>query len=167
MIYFFFSELSEEHNFLIITITIPKSKKKHIISGYLQIGEIIYAYRDKYQNGMEFHPHLSNLSKNDPNNCIYVARDHLSWNNSIPGVSTFKYDDKLDLTIKIGTNYAMQITKWRFCVPFHDRKIKISFNPKPWPVEYIQLTSRRQEFVFEENEEISDATKYLVSNFGD
>jgi hypothetical protein len=29
------------------------------------------------------------------------------------------------------------------------------------------LTSRRQEFVFEENEEISDATKYLVSNFGD
>jgi hypothetical protein len=65
----------------------------HSIYGYLQVGSVVTdeAEIKTYQ----WHPHAS-MAKTK--NCLYIARDTLSWDSTRSGYGVFQYDDRLVLT---------------------------------------------------------------------
>ena len=67
---------------------------KHIIFGYLQIGEII-ANQTEIDNKFPWHPHAY---MNENNNCLYVPRNTLSWDESKPGYGVFQNESRFVLT---------------------------------------------------------------------
>lgn len=76
----------------------PEDKNgKHIIWGYLEIGkkiaiDTIINYPPHYQN----HPHFKN--RNRQNNTAFISNDTLSFNNTVNGAGTLKYNENLVLS---------------------------------------------------------------------
>ncbi len=141
-----------------------KSDKKgrHIIFGYLQIGERIQD-KNKIKDWMKYHPHYEDWRKN---NTLYVARDTLSWDNKIPGAGVFKFKKELVLT-KNGLSHS----KWNLPDFFKNKNISISYHSKKsWkPEGYFQSVGRGQEFVITSGDEsnqkrIENWAKQLISN---
>ena len=131
---------------------------KHVIFAYLQIGQILKVTPDiELPAWMNYHPHALSCRRVG-NNTIYVARECLSWNSSLPGAGTFNYSDNLVLT-KDGYSRS----KWQ--LPELFRNIEITYHSeKSWKKGYYQSVGRGQEFVIQENQEIEGWLKRLISS---
>ena len=129
---------------------------KHIIFGYLQIGEKIRVETDTpLPNWMNYHPHTFQPSRRK-NNTIYVARDSLTWENNLPGAGVFSYNTNLVLT-KDG------LSRSRWCLPECFRNVRISYHTqKSWKSDYFQSVARGQEFVVDGNEQVKRWAKELI-----
>ena len=135
-------------------------KPKHVIFGYLQIGEILKVDEKlKCPKWMEYHPHTSTVRKQAKNNTIYVARETLSWNSKLEGAGVFMFDDKLVLT-KEG------YSKSRWALPELFQKVKISCHTVAnWmPQGYFQTNGIGQEFVVHADKKVEKWAKDLINN---
>jgi hypothetical protein len=123
-----------------------KNQDFHALFGYLQIGEILRG--NKLSSWPGKHPHTEEeyLLKN-PTNTIYVARDRLSWNSSIPGAGTFNFKEELRFT-RQGTR---RISEWDLPRSIFGN-VKISYHPDPWRDSYFQSAAHPgQEFVIRDD----------------
>lgn len=118
---------------------------KHIIWGYLQVGEIIHnPTSEKYpylgSNGQHKHPHLDKPT--DKPNAIFIGAPRLSWDNSKKGADCLQFDEKLILT-----KPWMSASYWK--LPEFFRGIELSYhNEDSWKNDYFKSAGRGQEFVF-------------------
>jgi hypothetical protein len=122
---------------------------RHIIYGYLQVGEVISANPEAaFEPWMVGHPHTFEERLDRTGNTIYVARGSLSFNDKLAGYGVFVYDDPLVLTKPGGAR-----SKWN--LPDCFRAAEISYHTKNnWKDGYFQSAARGQEFVIRENDEI-------------
>ncbi len=128
----------------------PHEKEMHVIFGYLQIGDIIKVdQKFDVPEWMSYHPHANNARKSNETNTIYVARDHLSWNESLPGAGRFIFSDRLVLTKR---GYSK--SKW--ALPDCFKEAKISYHKKPWKDGYFKSAGRGQEFVIMDNNGVEE-----------
>ncbi len=122
-------------------------KELHAIFGYLQIGDIIKVDQQfDVPEWMSYHPHANNVRKS---NTIYIARDHLSWNESLPGAGRFIFSDKLVLTKR-----GFSKSKWD--LPDCFKEAKISYHKHPWEDGYFKSAGRGQEFVIMDNNGVKE-----------
>lgn len=135
----------------------PEDKEgRHIIYGYLQVGEIINLDgNSEIESWMEYHPHIARKS-NRKGNTLYVARENLSWNDNLKGYGTFDYRDDLVLT-KVGCSRS----KWDLPEIFRNANISCH-SDENWQEGHFKCVSRGQEFVVEENKLIEDWAKRIV-----
>ena len=130
------------------------NKPKHVIFGYLQIGEIIKNKKD-VEDCMKYHSHYNHMGDWDKNNTIYVARESLSWNSKIPGAGVFRYNKNLVLSAE-----GHKKSIWN--LPILNGK-KISYhNENSWKNGLFQSVGRGQEFVIEDDKEVENWAKDLI-----
>lgn len=129
----------------------------HLIFGYFQIGNI-YSDISKLPRELQYHPHAQNKFEGDKNNCIYKATKTLSFFNSLNGAGCLIFHDDLVLT-KEG------YSKSRWMLPEFFKDIVISYHtPKSFTTDYFQSAAKGQEFIIEENENVSDWARKLIIN---
>lgn len=134
----------------------PNEKEMHAIFGYLQIGDIIKVDQQfDVPKWMRYHPHTNNRRKNRETNTIYVARDHLSWNESLPGAGRFMFHDRLVLTKK-----GLSKSKWD--LPDCFREARISYHNHPWKGGFFQSAAKGQEFVIKDNSGIEVWARNMI-----
>ena len=130
----------------------------HAIFGYLQIGQIIKADRNYKQPAWMRHPHLLEKMRRKANNTIYIARDTLTWNSSLPGAGTLSFDPGLVLT-KAG------LTRSKWNLPEIFRNAKISYHSEnSWEQGYFQSAKIGQEFVIQDNSAIENWARKLIED---
>lgn len=126
----------------------------HAIYGYLQIGAIERGINCKKYN---WHPHGSY----DGNNTIYIASNKLMFDGiktDLPGFGVLKFSDDLVLTKK-----GLSRSKWE--LPDFFKTLKISHHSEDsFRDGYFQSANIGQEFVIEENKEVSSWAKGLILN---
>lgn len=140
---------------------LPGSVPKHIIWGYLQVGEILYNPTSEEfpwlaEPGKHQHPHVD---RENGSHAIFVASESLSWDKQRKGADCLDYDEKRVLTKK-----GMKPSFWDLPDFFND--IRLSYhNETHRKNEYFQSAGRGQEFVFSVNNNV-DIMKW-VSNIID
>ena len=144
------------------------AKDKHIMFGYLQIGEIICpndpknggraSYEQKYP-WIKNQPHW-NFEKynNIKSNRIYIAREKCSFDENIKGFGMFNFSEDLILT-----KNGRSISKWELPKPLMNLKITYH-NESNYKEDYFQSASRGQEFVIEKNEKAEKWAVELIKN---
>ncbi|HBC75910.1 MAG TPA: hypothetical protein DC017_13880 [Candidatus Wallbacteria bacterium] len=139
------------------------SQPIHMLFGYMQIGKIIALNKDAdIPNWLKYHPHARDNRIILKNNTIYIAKDKLSFNPNIPGAGIFKFNESLVLTKK-----NMKTSQWELPDIFRDVNITYHGNKSDygWNEDYFQSAMRGQEFIIDENDEITDwAVKLIESN---
>jgi len=131
-------------------------KEIHAIFGYLQIGDIIKADQQfDAPNWMMSHPHINAMRREKKTNTIYISRDSLSWNESLPGAGRFIFNDKLVLTKK-----GHSKSKWD--LPDCFRNAEISYHKHPWKDGYFQSAGKGQEFVIKDNRLIEEWARNII-----
>ena len=144
------------------------AKDKHIMFGYLQIGEIICpnslkneeraSYEEKYP-WIKNQPHWNfEKYKNKKSNRIYIAREKCSFDESIKGFGIFNFSEDLILT-----KNGRSIYKWELKKPLMNLKITYH-NESNYKEDYFQSASRGQEFVIEKNEKAEKWAVELIKN---
>jgi len=135
-----------------------EDKGFHTIFGYMQIGEKVEINESfKAQNWMKEHPHLDK-NFNYPNNVIYIARDHLSWDQNLSGAGVFSFDEELVLTKK-------RLTPSRWNLPEFFKDAEISHHSKDsWKDGYFQSAYPGQEFVIQDHRKVENWAKNLIQN---
>ena len=129
----------------------------HLIYGYLQIGEI-YTYKNPFPDYASHHPHSRERFNSLKNNCIYVAKDKLTFDETLPGSDNFKFKDNLVLTKK-----GMSRSKWE--LPEFFKEVDISYHTKEsFKAGYFQSAAKGQEFVIsvDKNVNLFKWTKELI-----
>ena len=130
---------------------------KHILFGYLQVGEIIhpnvtappYAWLSQ-------HPHLADGYIGKASNTLYIARESLSFAKDLAGSGRFRYSPKLVLS-KDGE------TKSKWALPDIFKDTDISYHTKEsWKDGYFQSTHRGQEFVLTASNEIKHWVQGII-----
>jgi len=107
---------------------------------------------------MEYHPHTNGWRRSNKTNTIYIARDNLSWNETIPGSGVFKFNDKLILTKK-----GLSRSKWD--LPDLFKEAEISYHSKDsWKDGYFQSAAIGQEFVVRDNEIVENWVETLLKD---
>ena len=147
------TELKDNHLRFIRT-----EKEKHIIFGFLQIGEILKVNEyQKCPTWMRYHPHTCEHRRKAKNNTIYIARDTLSWDSKQQGGRMFMFDKRLVLTKE-----GFSKSRWR--LPNIFKKVKISCHTdKNWkPKGYFQTNGIGQEFVVHADKHIENWAKELI-----
>jgi hypothetical protein len=129
---------------------------RHIIYGYLQVGEIIdLAKNEKLPKWVKYHPHIN---KKASMNRLYIASEKLSFADNIKGYGGFKLNNKLILTKE-----GLSRSKWH--LPKIFQGLEITYHSKEsWKEDYFQCALRGQEFVIEESNQINDFAKELILN---
>lgn len=141
-------------------------KPRHVIWGWLQIGEILKVddLPPETMDWARYHPHFA--YEPDKSNTLYLATDKLSLGGevlAIPGAGTFRgIDDRLLLTVPGAKNQ----TQWRLPSCFYPRegKSRLSFHPdvRNWILEdslcFFDSAARGQEFVFDAGTDEAPAT---------
>ena len=95
---------------------------RHVIFGYLQIGEVWSITRDEFVPAWaRYHPHTSPGRRERKNNTLYVARDHLSWSGVTPGFGLLRFSPDLVLS-------APKATRSRWNLPAFFRETPISYH---------------------------------------
>ena len=123
-----------------------KAYGKHMLYGYLQVGEII--------NGddvaiLPWHPHSNLALYRGTNNTIYLAAEKLSGTD-LPGWGTFRYDDALVLTKE-------NCSRSRWDLPDFFKEVHISHHSQDsFKDGYFQSVPIGQEFVISEDARISE-----------
>ncbi|WP_396587361.1 hypothetical protein [Bermanella sp. R86510] len=162
---------------------IKGTKPRHIIWGYLQIGEILKLddIRDIQQyQWLSYHPHWQ--YSQDALNTLYLAKQHLNLEpfvskvnkrNPLSGAGVFPYIHK-DLTLSVGKNLTeWQVPSWMY--PFTDdtqtkNRPPLSYHTKPWRWQlednqcFLKAAARGQEFVLQ-NDYAHDAIPWLYDLF--
>ena len=144
----------------------PSDKEgKHIIWGYLQIGEKIVIHpEENYTSSYLTHPHFMN--RNVSNNTAYIASDYLSFNKNIPGYGVFKYDKSLILSCKNKTRSIWELPL--FFHPSYNAIVTYRKDIKYWDITQntciLDTNVRAQEFVVYGNDSILQWTKNLILN---
>jgi hypothetical protein len=119
------------------------AKEKHVIWGYLQIGEILNNPTKQKYPWLGRHPHLD---RTEPLNSIFVACDKLSWDKDLPGAGLLNYKDSLVLTKE-----GLSTSRWE--LPDFIIESYISYHSdKNRKDGYFQSALRGQEFVFSADE---------------
>lgn len=137
-------------------IKMKKGNGKHVMFGYLQIGEIIHTATDCIPKWLKYHPHTYGDRVISSNNSIYIARETCSWNEQIPGYGIFKYKKELDLS-----KPGMSRSKWT--LPDIFKGLSITYHTeKSWKDDYFQSAARGQEFVIEENIDIMKWAQNII-----
>jgi hypothetical protein len=133
----------------------------HLIYGYLQIGRI-YTYGTTFPDYASHHPHTRERLLTLPSNCIYVANDTLTFDETLPGADNLRFKDNLVLTKK-----GMTRSKWE--LPDFFKKLDISYHTKDsFRESYFQSAAKGQEFVVSaDNDLIEWAKELLVNNAQD
>ena len=136
---------------------IPDDKEKHIIFGYLQIGNILRVnQKTKCPSWMDCHPHTSFDRRKAGNNTIYITRETLSWDSKRPGANSFSFHKNLVLSRK---GYSK--SRWDLDDMF--KEVKISYHTaKNWKKGYFQSAHKGQEFVIRCNKRIECWIKDLI-----
>ena len=146
-------------------------EQKHVMFGYLQIGEMVYpqrlsadeikAYEAKYP-WLKDQPHWDFSGDNYKpgcNNCIYIAAEKLSFAPDLKGYGTFTYSPALDLT-KPGAKSRME---WSIPVL---GGLGIS-RPKDAKIAqdgtFIVPPTFGQEFVLENNDKATNWAKNIIT----
>ena len=144
-----------------------KGDGKHVIFGYLQIGEVLYtrgdlfAGKEQIPEWLKYHPHAHPIRSERDSNCIYIARETCSWDPSIKGFGVFKFDKDLTLTKE-----GLSRSKWN--LPDIFKNVKMSYhNEASWKDNYFQSACRGQEFVIEENALIQRWAKNMIEKHRD
>jgi len=125
----------------------PGAADLHIIFGYLQIDRLLHPRDDQVEPWMQYHPHLINPARcNQKSNCLYIARQHLSWDETRPGAACLKFTDERVLT-KSGQTRSVWI------LPLEFQSLSISYHSaKSWREDGSFHSARiGQEFVIEDN----------------
>jgi hypothetical protein len=134
----------------------PNEKEMHAIFGYLQIGDILMADQQfNMPNWMMYHPHANERRRKDWTNTIYVSRDNLNWNESLPGAARFIFGERLVLTKK-----GLSKSKWD--LPDCFKNAEISYHKHPWKDGYFQSASKGQEFVIKDNRKIEEWARTII-----
>ena len=140
----------------------PASKPVHLIYGYLQIGAV-HRVSDlkKVPVWMKYHPHFNKAIKHQ-NNTIYQATDRLTFDEKLSGAGILKYHPSLVLT-KPGQ------TPSQWSLPNCFKNINITYHTGTknygWHKDYFQSALRGQEFIIEENDDVSQwATNLILEN---
>ena len=144
------------------------AKNKHIMFGYLQIGEIIYpnslkkeeraSYEKKYP-WIKNQPHWNfEKYKNIESNRIYIAREKCSFDENIKGFGMFNFSEDLILT-----KNGRSISQWELPKPLMNLKITYH-NELNCKEDYFKSASRGQEFVIEKNEKAEKWAVELIKN---
>lgn len=138
----------------------PEDKHgRHIIFGYLQIGEIKKVDQDAVvPKWIEYHPH-NIVSRGTVENTIYVARDTVDWNDNIMGYGAFDYNKQLVLSKEGHTRSCWDL-------PDIFRNVYISYHTEnSWKEDYFESAGRGQEFVVDANEDVVNWAKNLIRNY--
>lgn len=146
-----------------------KGKDKHLMFGYLQIGEIIETSnlkktRDEYETDypwIKYHPHWDEEKYRDiKENCIYVANKNLCDIENTPfqnikGFGIFDYSDDLILTAE-----GKSLSKWN--LPKELDGLEITYNKHARDYgDYFQSASRGQEFIIKDDSD--RAAKWAIN----
>ena len=132
------------------------TNNKHIIYGYLQVGEILKFPTQKQYPWLDLHPHLD---RNSSNNAIFVARKTLAWEENKIGADCLKYKPELILTKE-----GLSRTRWN--LPEFLKNVEISYHSRAsWKENYFQSASKGQEFVINSdgNKKIENWAKNLIN----
>ena len=114
---------------------------KHIIYGYLEVGEILNLNSQSPRPWMQHHPHVNRKPGPNTNDTLYIAQKFLSANKKLKGYGTFKFNDALVLT-KDG------MSRSRWSLPTFFQKSSMSYHSeKNWKDGYFQSAAKGQEFV--------------------
>lgn len=150
-------------------LAVDKNNQKHIMFGYMQIGDIIFPNKltdDKRKNYEEKYPWLKNQPHwtgytDKESNCIYVARETCTFDNTIKGYGVFDYDsDELHLTKKDDSC----VTHWN--LPKELQGLDISYHTKNSQKEgYFQAACRGQEFVIENSKQAEIWAEKLINKY--
>ncbi|EQB87898.1 hypothetical protein J2Z44_001274 [Clostridium punense] len=152
--------------------TFIKGTDKQIIWGYLQVGEIqSISEHLEYEGWKLSHPHY--YYRQRKNNTAYIARETLSFNNSMPGFGCLGYNNSLVLTCE-GQGKRSLWKLPRFFHPqfntkmtFHEKLVDKSGKPI-WQLNdhhcLLQTVGRGQEFVITGNTEVEEWAKSLILN---
>lgn len=141
---------------------------KHVLFGYLQIGDIVPA-NDPERNIFDWHPHsnITNSKYRNDNNTLYIAADKLSFadgkDTDFPGAGTFKFSDELVLTKQGKTR-----SQWE--LPDFFKELNITHHSESnFKGDYFQSARIGQEFIIEESKESKDvllwAKNLITKNF--
>lgn len=127
----------------------------HIIYGYLQIGKI-FSYGDTYPEYALQHSHCDPRHTALKSNCIYIASDRLSFDNSLPGANTLNLKKNLVLT-KPG------MTKGRWQLPPFFKELEISYHsPNSFQEDYFKSADKGQEFVIQPNKALTEWVQEIL-----
>lgn len=131
----------------------------HVIYGYLEIGKIITTRNDEIPPWLNDHPHVKSEERRfDPTNTLYVAADYLNGSKK-KGAGTLKFNEELVLTKK-----GCSRSKWNLGDIF--KKANISYHSDTsWKDSYFQSAAKGQEFVVEDNAEISNWAIQLIEKY--
>jgi hypothetical protein len=127
---------------------VPSSRKKHVIWGWLEVGNKHMLNGAIVPHELRFarhHPHLDFRAR--PNNCIYVGADKLSYARDVPGAGIFsKYSDALCLT----ANGEHRCSYWALPAFFARAGMTFHMN-RQWDADgdlvRVRSVGRGQEFV--------------------
>lgn len=128
---------------------------KHIIYGYMEVGEII-TNQDEIRERFPYHPHA--LEKYSQNNALYLPSKTLSFDSSRNGCGVLKYD-----SIRQLTKARHKRSEWD--LPECFKNVEISYHEKDtygWggDNDYFKAAYRGQEFVVKKD--MSDDMKEWV-----
>ena len=133
----------------------------HIIFGYLQIDKIIRVNNEtEIPDWMKCHPHVMDEDrKKTSTNTIYVARDKLTWDNTLSGAGYFRFSKEFVLT-KEG------LTRSKWFLPKFFKEVNISrHSENSWkPEGYFKSVDIGQEFIIEDNPDIENWATSLITN---
>lgn len=139
------------------------SKARHIIYGYLKIGEILELSQHSPPKWAHYHPHINNPAtrgKEWKNNTLYISADSFFSNSALPGFGTFKYSKNLELT-------KADMSKSYWNLPLFFKNINISFHSeKSWHGDVFKSVGRGQEFVFDVNDDVEEWLRILFVDTG-
>ncbi|MES2849532.1 MAG: hypothetical protein V4685_10785 [Bacteroidota bacterium] len=128
----------------------------HLIYGYMQIGEI-YVYGCPFPDYASHHPHTGGVLKDLQSNCIYVATDRLSFDETLPGADSLTFKNNLILTKR-----GMSRSKWD--LPDFFKNVDMSYHTKDsFKQDYFQSAAKGQEFVISADNNVIEWTKELLT----
>ena len=151
---------------------VRRSKRKHIIWGWMQVGEVVDVEneRNRIPSWCENHPHVSYKGSGMKNNTLYIASEQLSFGNiALPsgcGVfSTYESHSPLQLTAE-GENTSI------WCLPkWFDKRLSHHPNNRWSPCAedkskvLLDSVGRGQEFVIDLGNDTVTAVEWLQSIF--
>jgi len=148
-------------------LEVQKNNPKHIMFGYMQIGEIIETNNlkrnreeiEKQYPWITKQPHWNGY-EHRKNNCIYVASENCSFDNTIKGFGVFEFNENLILT----RDNDNCLTHWN--LPKELSGLEISYHStKSHKDGYFQSACRGQEFVIEENKKAEEWAINLIKSY--
>lgn len=134
-----------------------ESQDLHVFFAYFQIGDMVNVdLTTEFPGWMASHPHISGRMQRPEPNTLYISNDFLSWDKRLPGAGTFNFNQNIVLTKK---GYSRS----RWDLPEFFRNVEISYHSENnWKADYFQSAARGQEFVVQDNDEVTAWVKDLI-----